>query len=206
MAGKSKEMLYPIGVENLYIAFMTGGKDTQDAIPTYDLEIYDLPTIEVINLVGNQTSTSKWASNKLFVNVSKNATHTITLDHTAIPVEVMDKMQGLMEEKGVTFETGEAIEYPYFALGFTTKLSGGEEMARWYPRVSIQPPSDTFTTDTEESIVPTQQLVMTATPLLYNSVTKVDFNSARDGGSGKKAEDFLKQVVADESQLTTVFP
>lgn len=204
---KAKEMLYPVGVENLYIALMTGGKDTADTIPTYDPEIYSLPTIEQIGIQGNQTTATKWASNKLFVNVVKNSSFTLTLDHTSLPVEVMDKIHGFLAERGIVFENGRPKEYPYFALGFTAPLSDGvSKIARWYPRVQVTPPQDTYTSNTDESTVPTQQLVMTASPLLFNDVTKVDFNSARDGATGITAEDFMAQVVVDKSQLETLFP
>lgn len=203
---KAQEMLYPVGVENLYIAIMTALKDTATAIPVYDPQIYNLPTIETIGISANQTTAVKWASNKLFVSVTKNSTHTLTLDHTALPVEVMDKINGFLATKGIVFEKSNAKEYPYFAVGFIAPLSDGSKIARWYPRVQVTPPQETFTTNTEESTIPTQQLVMTASPLLFNDVTKVDFNSARDSALGITAEDFMAQVVADESQLATLFP
>jgi phi13 family phage major tail protein len=203
---KAKEMLYPVGVENLFIAFLTGGKDTADAIPTYDTEIYSLPTIETIGIAGNQTSTTKWASNKIFVSVSKNDKFTLTLDHTALPVEVTDKMNAYVSQKGIAFDKADPKEYPMFAVGFIAPLSGGEKIARWYPRVQITPPEESFTTTNEETTIPTQQLVMTATPLLFNNVTKADFNSARESATGVTAEQFMQQVVVDESQLETLFP
>lgn len=202
---KAKEMLYPIGVDDLFIAFMTDGKEAAGELPTYEPEIYRLATIEQIQLQGNQTVTQKWASNKLFVNATKNATHGITLDHTSIPVEVMDKILGLAEEKGISFDTAEIKEYPLIALGFITPLSSGESQARWYPRVQINPPSETFSTSTEETEIPTQQMTMTASPLAFNDVTKVDFNSARDGAIGITAEQFMEQVIMDPTQLETVF-
>lgn len=203
---KSQEMLYPVGVENLYIATMTGGKDTAAAIPTYDTQIYSLPTIETIGIQGNPTTATKWASNKLFVNATKNSTFTLTLDHTAFPVEVTDKIMGYLATKGIVFETSDVKEFPYFAVGFIAPLSSGEKLARWYPRVQVTPPQESYSTATEETTIPTQQLVMTASPLLFNNVTKVDFNSARDSSTGITAEEFMAQVVADQSQLETLFP
>jgi phi13 family phage major tail protein len=203
---KAQEMLYPVGVENLFIAFMTGGKDTIDAIPTYDAVIYELPTIETIGIAGNPTTAVKWASNKMFVNATKNSTYTLTLDHTALPVEVVDKMNGYIAEKGIVFDKSDVKEYPFFALGFIAPLSTGEKLARWFPRVQITTPQESYSTGTEETTIPTQQLVMTASPLLFNSNTKVDFNSARTSATGVTAEEFMAQVVSDESQLATLFP
>lgn len=203
---KAKEMLYPIGVENLYIALMVGGKDKEDAIPEYEEEIYSLPTIETIGTAGNPTTAVKWASNKMFVSVTKNTTFTLTLDHVSIPIEVMDKISGFLAKKGIVFEDGKPKEFPYFALGYIAPLSDGEKLARWYPRVQITPPEESHATGTEETEIPTQQLVMTANPLLFNENTKVDFNSARESAEGVTAEDFMKQVVCDESQLDELFP
>jgi len=203
---KAKEMLYPVGVEDLYIAIMTGGKDTDTAIPTYDEEIYRIPTIETIGIQGNQTNAVKWASNKMFVNVTKNSTFTLTLDHTSLPVEVMDLVLGYLATKGIVFDTAKPKEFPYFALGFIAPLNDDSKVARWYPRVQVTPPQESYTTNTEETTIPTQQLVMTASPLLFNDVTKADFNSARDGATGITADKFMEQVICDEAQLTTLFP
>ncbi|MDK8641332.1 major tail protein [Niallia taxi] len=199
---KAQEMLYPVGVENLFIAFMTGGKDLPNTVPTYDENIYSIPTIETIGIAGAPATTRKWASNKIFVNVTKNNQFTLTLDHTALPVEVVDKMEGKTPVKGVVFETAELKELPYFAIGFIAPLNDGSKIARWYPRCQVTTNDESFTTGNEEATVPTQQLVMTATPLLFNNATKVDFNSARDSAGGVTAEDFMAQVIADESQLT----
>lgn len=201
---KSKEMLYPVGVENLFIAFMTDGKDTADVAPTYDELIYSLPTIETIGIAGAPTTARKWASNKIFVNVTKNGQFTLTLDHTAIPVEVADKMNGKTAEKGVVFETAALIELPYFAIGFIAPLNDGSKIARWYPKCQVTTNDESYTTKNDETTIPTQQLVMTATPLLFNDVTKVDFNSARDSATGVTAEDFMEQVITSKEQLASL--
>jgi phi13 family phage major tail protein len=203
---KAQEMLYPVGVENLFIAFMTGGKDTENAIPTYDAEIYSLPTIETIGIAGNISTATKWASNKIFVSVSKNTQFTLTLDHTALPIEVLDKMHAKVAEKGIVFEKAILKELPYFAVGVIAPLNDGSKQARWYPRCQVTPPEESYTTKNDETTIPTQQLVMTATPLLFNDITKADFNSARDSATGITAEKFMEQVVCDESQLATLFP
>lgn len=203
---KAKEMLYPVGVENLFIAFMTGGKDTAAAIPEFDAQIYSLPTIEKIGIAGNQSTATKWASNKIFVTVTKNDKYTLTLDHTALPTEVLDKMHGYTANKGIVFEKAELKEFPYFAVGFIAPLNDGSKVARWYPHCQVTPPEESYTTANEEATIPTQQLVMTASPLLFNNVTKVDFSEARDSAVGITAEEFMEQVVCDTSEIATLFP
>lgn len=198
----SQQPLYEVGVEDLFIAMMVGGKDTSIAIPTYDaLEHY--PIIETIGIQGNQTTATKWASNKLFANVVKNSTYTLTLDHPALPVALADQLMGYIADKGIVFDTSNPKEYPYFAVGFIAPLSDGvSKIARWYPKVQLVPAQESYTTGTEETTIPTKQLTMTASPLAFNNVTKVDFNSARDSATGITAEKFMAQVICDESQLT----
>lgn len=198
---KAKELLYPVGIESLFIAMMTGEKDTRDVIPTYDTEIYQLDNIVQIGIAGNSTTVVKWASNKMFVNASKNSNFTLNLTHVALPQELQDLIDGIVAEKGVAFGTSKVKEYPMFALGFIAPLSDGSKVARWYPRVQKTPTEETFATVTEESEVQDQAATYTATPLLYNDVTVADFSEVRDSALGITAEQFMKQVIADESQL-----
>jgi phi13 family phage major tail protein len=203
---KAKELLYPVGIESLFIAFMTGGKDSRSAIPTYDTEIYQMDNIVEIGIAGNPTSITKWASNKMFVNASKNSNFTLTLTHVALPQEVMDKINGVTPVKGIAFNKSDVKEYPMFALGFIAPLSDGSKIARWYPRVQKTPAEETYGTISEEAEVRDQSLTMNATPLLFNNVTEVDFSEVRASAVGINVEDFMAQVVADESQLDTLFP
>ncbi|WP_262481734.1 major tail protein [Bacillus sp. CH30_1T] len=203
---KAQELLYPVGIESLFITFMTGGKDTRDAIPTYDTQIYRMDNIVEIGIAGNLSNVVKWASNKMFVNASKNSNFTLSLTHVALPQEVKDKINGVTANKGIVFNKADVKEYPMFALGFIAPLSDGSKIARWYPRVQKTPSDETYTTVTEESEVKDQSLTMSATPLLFNNATEVDFSEVRDSATGITAEEFMAQVVADESQIETLFP
>jgi phi13 family phage major tail protein len=203
---KAQELLYPVGIESLFIAFMTGGKDARDAIPTYDTEIYQLDNVVEIGIAGNPTSIVKWASNKMFVNAGKNSKFTLSLTHVALPQEVQDKINGVTSSKGIVFNKADIKEYPMFALGFIAPLSDGSKIARWYPRVQKTPTEETYSTITEEAEVKDQSLSMSATPLLFNNTTEVDFSEVRESATGITAEQFMQQVVVDESQLETLFP
>lgn len=200
------EILYPVGVENLYIAMMTGGKDAATGIPTYEA-ITSIPTIETIGIAGSVSTVQKWASNKLLVTATKNSQFTLTLDTPGIPLAIMDKIMGYLETKGIVFEKADVKTFPMFAVGFIAPLQDGNKIARWYPKVQVTAPDESYTTFTEgEPTIPTKQIVMTANPLAYNNVTKADFNSARTGATGVTAEEFMAQVVVDQSQLATLFP
>lgn len=203
---KAKELLYPVGVESLYIAMMTEGKDNRDEIPTYEAEIYQMDNLVTIGIAGNPTTIVKWASNKMFVNASKNSKFTLNLTHVALPQEVKDKIDGILAEKGVAFGTSKVKEYPMFGLGFIAPLSDGSRVARWYPRVQKTLTEETFETIGEEAEVKDQAAVFEATALLYNDVTVADFSEVRDSALGITAEQFMEQVIADESQLALLTP
>lgn len=198
---KAKELLYTVGIESLFIAFMENGKDTRDELPTYEPEVYRMDNIVTIGIAGNPSQISKWASNKLFVSATKNSRFTLNLTHVALPQEVKDKMKGLTHQKGVAFERGGVVEYPYFALGFIAPLSDGSRIARWYPKCQMTITEETFQTQQEETEVQDITNVFEATPLLFNDVTVADFSEVRDSAIGITAEDFMKRVITDESQL-----
>ncbi|UBR28734.1 major tail protein [Bacillus sp. SYJ] len=197
---KEKALLYPVGIESLFIAMMVGGKDSKSAIPTYE-EIDVLDVISELGIAGNNTTITKWASNKLFVNASKNTKYTLSLSHVALPQEIKDAILGYVSAKGIVFNKGTLKEYPMFAVGFVAPLSDGSRVGRWYPRVQVVPSEETYTTTTEEFEIKDQAMTMEATPLLFNDVTEVDFSEARASATGVKVEDFMKQVICDESQL-----
>ncbi|WP_372343018.1 major tail protein [Bacillus cereus] len=197
---KEKALLYPVGIESLFIAMMVGGKDTKSAMPTYE-EIDVLDVISELGIAGNNTTITKWASNKLFVNASKNTKNTLSLSHVALPQEVKDAIHGYVAAKGIVFNKGTLKEFPMFAVGFIAPLSDGSRVGRWYPRVQVVPSEETYTTTTEEFEIKDQSLTMEANPLLFNDVTEVDFSEARASATGVKVEDFMKQVICDESQL-----
>lgn len=203
---KAKQLLYEVGVESLFIAFMNDKKDTRDEIPTYEPEIYRMDNIVSIGIAGNPSQVQKWASNKLFVNATKNSKFTLNLTHVTLPQEVKDKMKGLTHQKGVAFERGGVVEYPYFALGFIAPLSDGSRIARWYPKCQLTITEETFQTLEEETEVQDKTNVFEASPLLYNDVTVSDFSEVRDSAQGITAEQFMEQVIADESQLDLLTP
>nr|WP_239534496.1 major tail protein [Priestia taiwanensis] len=182
---------------------MVGGKDSRSAIPTYEA-IEQLDNIVELGIAGNRTTLVKWASNKLFVNAGKNSKYTLSLTHVSLPQAIKDKIYGYMAQKGVVFNKSTVKEYPMFAVGFIAPLSDGSKIARWYPRVQIAPAEETFSTTGDEAEVKDQSLVMEATPLLFNDNTEVDFSEVRDSATGVTVEDFMKQVICDESQLAVL--
>lgn len=201
---KEKQLLYPIGIDDLFIVMMTEA-ETPMSKPTYDTEIWRLPNVVKIGIKGNGSTKEKYASNKIFTRVSRETQHELSLDHVAFPVELWDKMKGIVSKKGVAFTTTEVKEMPYFALGAIGPLSNGESSAFWYPRVQLSNVTEEeYETIGEEIEVKDISCSMAATGLLTNNVLKADFNSARKTVDGLTVEQFMEQVLYDESQLDEI--
>lgn len=202
--GKEEQIFYNVGINDLYICLMTT-KETATTQPVYDEKVWQLSNVSKLGVKGNGKTTDKYASNKLFARVSQETQHELTLDHVGLPVALFDKMRGLTGDKGVAFTTTEAKELPFFGLGFVAPLSNGEQNAIWYPRVQISiATEESYETTTEDLDVKDVSLTMTASGLLNNNVLKSDFNSTRTSTSSLTLEQFMKQVVYDESQLATI--
>ncbi len=206
MAEKAKQLLYPVGIESLFIVFWKEKEDQRDELPEYESEIYRMDNIVTIGIAGDPQEMVKWASNKIFVNASRNTKYDLNLTHVALPQEVQDKMDGVKPIKGISFETSKVKEFPFFAMGFIAPLSDGSKVARWYPKVQKTLSDEEFETIEEEAEVKDIENVFKATPLLKNEVTEVKFSEVREGADGITAEDFMEQVVADESEIAELFP
>lgn len=204
-ASKAKKLLYPVGIESLFIVFLKE-EDSRDKLPEYEEEIYRMDNIVTLGIAGDPQEIVKWASNKIFVSAARNTQYDLDLTHVALPQEVQDKMDGVEPVKGISFETSKVKEYPYFAMGFIAPLSDGSRVARWYPKVQKTLTEETFETVEEEQEVQDLENVFKATPLLKNEVTEVKFSEVRDSADGVTAEDFMKQVIADESEINEIFP
>src|SRR5690625_3826733 len=206
MTSKAKKLLYPVGIESLFMAFWEAQEDSRDDFPEYETEIYRMDNIVTLGIAGDPQEVIKWASNRIFVSASRNTQYELDLTHVALPQEVQDKMDGLVPIRGISFETSKTKEYPYFAMGFIAPLSDGSRVARWYPKVQKTITEETFQTIEDEQEVQDLENVFKATALLKNDVTEVKFSEVRDSANGITAEQFMEQVITDESEIATLFP
>lgn len=208
MAVVNKPIQYPVGIEDFYICFMTDGQDTAQALPTYDTEVFSQTNIVKLGIAGNSTTFDKWASNQLIISITRNTKYTLTFDLAGLDQVILDKMKGSVREKGVAFNNSNPKEFPKFAIGVVFPLNDGTKKARWYPRCKLTPAEESYQTLTEEMDIPDQQYVVEALPLLFNKNTEVDFWDGDETNAVSKVtvEDFLKQVVCDETQLETLAP
>lgn len=201
MSDKQKQLIYPIGIDDLFIAMMTQ-IDTVSSEPVYDAEIWQLPNVVKLGIKGNGSTKDKYASNKLFARVSRETQHELSLDHVAFPIELWDLMQDKKSINGVAFSKTAPKEMPFFALGAIGPLSNGEKSAFWYPKVQLSNATEhSFETIEEEMEVKDISCTMTAVGLLVNGVIKADFNSVRTSVADLTVEKFMSEVIFDEKQV-----
>lgn len=196
----NKEIQYTVGIEDLYLCMMEG-EEKPDALPTYEEEIYKQTNISDLTISNTTTNFTKWASNKKIINIVKNTAFGLAFNLAGLNREVKDKIFDKKRTKGVSFETAKAREYPKFAVGVVFPLNDGTKLVRWYPKCTVAPVEESWKTQNEEMTVDDAAYTITADPLLFNDVTMAELDTGDVEAKGIKFEDFLKQVICDESQL-----
>lgn len=200
-----KEIQYSVGIEDLYITMMAG-VETTEVIPTYETDIYAQTNITDLTISATTAAFEKWASNKKIININKTSAYGLAFNLAGLNREVKDKLFGKTRTKGITFEIAAAIAYPKFAVGVIFPLNDGTKIARWYPRCTIAPIQESWKTQNAEMTVDDIAYTITADPLLFNDVTFVEFDSGSATAIGVTVDEFMAQVVVDESQIATLFP
>gem|GEM_PF-697211 len=195
----AKEIKFFEGLDDILIAMMLT-HDSPNAAPTYD-EIVRLPIATELAISGNGSTLEKYASSKLFRSIGRETKHEIGLTHVGIPVATMDKIKGLVAQKGVTFSKTNAVELPYFAFGFIGNIEGGGKKAVWYPKVQLSNVIDeTYVTAEAEIEINDVTANLNAYGLNFNNVIYSTFDSYRESAEGISLEQFIAQPVYSEEQ------
>lgn len=197
---EASEIKFFEGLSDILIAIMTT-PETVVELPKYEVVIR-LPIATKLALKGNGTTLKKYASSKLFRSIGRETEHEIGLDHVGIPVDLLDKLKGMVAVKGVTFSNTKAKEYPFFAFGFIGNIEGDAQMAVWYPKAQLSNVIDEEYVTTESDI---DIKDVTANLVAYGLNTKPNnmyatYNSLRDSATGVTLEDFIAQPVCSEEQ------
>ncbi|MFI8710276.1 major tail protein [Bacillus sp. NPDC077411] len=203
MTKQQKEIQYAVGIEDLYLCFMDGD-ETVGALPKYEDIVYGQTNITELSISSKTNNFTKWASNKKIINITKNTSFELGLKLAGLDREVKDKMFSKKRTKGVSFENAKPKSYPKFAVGVVFPLNDGTKILRWYPKCTVQPVEESFKTQNEEMTVDDIEYKITADPLLFNDNTMTELDTGSASAAGIKLEDFLKQVICDESQLATL--
>lgn len=200
---EAKDIKFFEGLDDILIAMMLT-PESPNTEPTYD-EIVRLPIATELAISGNGSTLEKYASSKLFRLIGRETKHEIGLTHVGIPVALMDKIKGLVAEKGVTFNKTKAVELPFFAFGFIGNVEGGGKKAVWYPKVQLSNVIDeTYVTADSEIQINDVTANLIAYGLNFNDVMYSTFDSYRESAEGITLDQFIEQPVYSETQWATL--
>lgn len=197
----ANNQVYDFGIDDAFIVpIETPGTST--SAPVYSDKIYRLSIISKLSVKGNGKTTEKWASNKLFARVARTTQHELSFDEVGLPTIVADFMSGVQEKHGVNFGKTTPTTMPEFAFGYIAPQSDGTMNGFWYPRVSMDPATElSYETQNNELAINDTSLSMIANGLVSNNVLWTDYKAAREGAKDMTIEQFMSQVVYDETQL-----
>lgn len=199
-----KDIQYSVGIEDLFLCFML--EETTSDLPTFEPEVYEQTNITDLTISTTQSSAKKYASNKMIINVSKNTNYGLAFNLAGLDRVIKDKMFGKTRTRGISFDKAIVKENVKLAVGVVFPLNDGTKVARWYPRCTVTPADESWQTQNEELVINDTAYTITADPLLFNNVTYVELDTGSVDAAGITVEQFMSQVVCDESQIETLFP
>lgn len=153
----SKEIYEYRGVEGLVAAEVV--KDDADGI-TFG-EVFDIAGVAELGRTTENSSESHYYDNMAAIVINSVGADTVTCSVSAIPLEVLAKITGQKwdESKGVFVEG--LRENKYFALGYKTKKTNGEEIYVWRFKGSFSIPDSTHTTENDGTDANGQEITFT---------------------------------------------
>ncbi|EUJ41977.1 major tail protein [Brochothrix campestris] len=202
----ANQKVYFEGIDDIMIVMMKE-EDTIATPPVYDEQLYRLPIATKLGVKGNGSTKVKYASSKVFRRVSRETEHELSLEHVGIPIEVLDKIQNVISNKGVVFKRAMATELPYFAFGFIGRISDGERMAVWYPKVQMVNATESeYVTAEEDDEIKDVKATFTAGALLFNDVLNSAYDSTRMDTDMIDLATFIEEPIYEEKQLNIPEP
>ena len=146
------------GVEGLVAAEVLTDNDT-DGYTTG--EVFAVAGVAEISKTTDSSNEAHYYDNIPAVVVSNTAADTVTISASAIPFDVLAEITG----QNYDADTGALIEGPrdvkYFALGYKTKKTNGDEVYVWRYKGNFNIPDQTNSTENDGTDANGQEIVFT---------------------------------------------
>ena len=155
-----KEILEYRGVEGLVAAEVTN--DDNEVSGGYTTgEVFSIAGVAEISRVTEASNEAHYYDNMPAIIVSNTASDEVTISASAIPLDVYAKITGQKydETKGAMIEGPR--ENKYFALGYKTKKTNGDEIYVWRYKGTFNIPDQTNATENDGTDANGQELVYT---------------------------------------------
>lgn len=189
------EILEYRGVEGLVAAEVTkDDNETGEGNGYVTGEVFSIAGVAEISRVTEASNEAHYYDNMPAIIVSNTASDEVTITASAIPLDVYAKITGQKydETKGAMIEG--ARENKYFALGYKTKKTNGDEIYVWRYKGTFNIPDQTNATENDGTDANGQELVYTGIQTTHK------FTS-----TGKGAKAMNVDVALDKADVSTFF-
>lgn len=189
----AKEIFEYRGVENLVCAEVLTDDNEVDSGYTTG-EVFDLAGIAELGRTTENSSETKYYDNVPALVIDSVGADTVTCSVSGIPLDVLAKITGQKydETLGVLVE-GER-EAKYFALGYKTKKTNGDEVYVWRLKGKFSIPDSTHSTQTAGTESNGQEITYTGISTTHK-FTK----------TGKPAKAINVDVALNKADVSTFF-
>ena len=189
----SKEILEYRGVEGLVAAeVLTDDNEKSSGYTTG--EVFDIAGVAEISRVTEASNEAHYYDNIPAIIVSNTAADTVTISTSAIPLDVYAKITGQHYDAATGAMVEGARDFKYFALGYKTKKTNGDEVYVWRYKGTFNIPDQTNATENDGTDANGQELVFTGIQTTHK-FTK----------TGKGAKALNVDVALDKANVTTFF-
>ena len=190
-----KEILEYRGVEGLVAAEVTkDDNETGEGNGYVTGEVFSIAGVAEISRVTEASNEAHYYDNMPAIIVSNTASDEVTISASAIPLDVYAKITGQKydETKGAMIEGPR--ENKYFALGYKTKKTNGDEVYVWRYKGTFNIPDQTNTTENDGTDANGQELVYTGIQTTHKFTA-----------TGKGAKAMNVDVALNKADVSTFF-
>ena len=188
-----KEILEYRGVEGLVAAeVLTDNNESGEGYTTGD--VFSIAGVAEISRTTETSNEPHYYDNMPAIVVNSTGSDQVTVSTSAIPLDVLAKMTGQKYDatKGVMIEGPR--ENKYFALGYKTKKTNGDEVYVWRYKGQFNIPDQTNTTENDGTDANGQEIVYTGIQTTHKFTT-----------TGKGAKAMNVDVALDKADVSTFF-
>lgn len=183
------------GVEGLVAAEVTKDNNESGEGQGYVTgEVFSVAGVAEISRTTDSSNEAHYYDNMPAVVISSTAADEVTINASAIPLEVLAKITG----QNYDDTTGSYIEGPrdvkYFALGYKTKKTNGDEVYVWRYKGTFNIPDQTNATEDDSTDANGQEIVYTGISTTHK-FTK----------TGKGAKAINVDLGQDKANVSTFF-
>lgn len=188
------------GVSNLVYAEVTKDETGADGYTTGTVK--DLAGVATISKTTENSSEAHYYDNRPAVVVRSAGADTVTLDVSVIPHSVLADILGQTYNSTKAMYVEGEMTTKYFALGYITKNTDGEDIFVWRLKGTFSVPDETSNTENNGTDANGQQIVFTGIMTAHefaegNAPAKAIYVNASENSSVSKATFFATVQTPD---------